>query len=45
VMVLVAVVGAFLATRLPARLIEPDAAELPLASDAIVANRGEGGVR
>jgi MFS family permease len=36
VMLLVAVVGALLASRLPARLIEPESEEVPLTPDVVV---------
>jgi len=38
----VAIVGAFLASRLPAHLVEPGTEEIPLASDVIGASPGEG---
>ena len=39
VMLLVAIVGAFLASRLPARLVEPDTEEVPLVNDAVNAGQ------
>ena len=40
VMLLVAIVGAFLASRLPSRLVEPETGELPLVNDAVSARPG-----